>query len=205
MKISNLSLGAAIFAVAVLLFTSPFSANADSYTVYNLGNANFNNVYGIDTVGDVVVFNANCGNPGAICYTTYDKGFIVGQSNTAPSLTYDNGTPCSVPPGFAFAGGGPGLAVCNNGFTGFGSRSNPNGDPPGIYTGPLADLTLVQTFGSTDKLALNGSGDFAWTDGIDEFIFEAVDNTTAIPEPSSVLLVGSGLISLIGALCRRLQ
>jgi hypothetical protein len=41
MKISKFALGAAIFAIAVLLFTSPMSANADTYTVYNLGEANF--------------------------------------------------------------------------------------------------------------------------------------------------------------------
>jgi PEP-CTERM motif len=202
MKISKVVLGAAICAIAVLLFTSPMSANADTYTVYNLGEANFNNVFGIDTAGAVVIFNGNCGDPGASCYTTYVKGIIVGESTTAPSLTYDDGTPCSVPSGFAFAGGTPGLAVCNNGRTGFGSRYNPNGDPAGIYTGPLSDLALVQPFGSTDKLALNGSGDFAWTDGIDEEIFEAVDTT--VPEPSTMLLVGSGLISLIGPLRRRL-
>jgi hypothetical protein len=203
MKISNVVLGTAICAIAVLLFTSPMSANADTYTVYNLGEANFNNVFGIDTAGAVVIFNANCGNPGVVnCYTTYVQGIVVGVSATAPSLTYDDGTSCSVPSGFAFAGGAPGLAVCNNGRTGFGSRFNPNGDPAGIYTGPLSDLTLVQPFGSTDKLVLNGSGDFAWTDGIDEDIFEAVDTT--VPEPSTVLLVESGLISLIGALRRRL-
>jgi hypothetical protein len=198
MKISNFSLGTATLAVAVLLSTSPMSANADTYTVYNLGVANFNEIYGIDTAGAVVIFDSNC-VPGAICYFTYVNGTVVGESTTAPNLTYDDGTPCGLPPGFA----GPRLAVCNNGRTGFESRLNPNGDPNGIYTGPLSDLTLVQTLGTTDQLALNAVGDFAWTDGTDEKIFEAVDNTVA--EPRSVLLVGSGLISLIGVLRRRLQ
>jgi hypothetical protein len=195
-----------MLAIAVVLFTIPVAAHADTYTVYNLGDANSTNIYGITTSGEVVTFNTGCGEPGFPCYTDYINGVKVGTSITAPVFAYDDGTSCAVPSGFAFDGGGPATPVCNSGFIGFGSRFNPNGDPSGIYSGPTSDLTLVQAFGSTDKLALNHSGDFAWTDGRDEFIYEAIDNTTAItPEPGSILLVGSGMLSLIEISRRRLR
>ncbi|MBB5338283.1 hypothetical protein [Tunturiibacter gelidoferens] len=204
MKISSLSLSAAMLAIAVVLFTIPASAHADTYTVYNLGDANSTNIYGITTSGEVVTYNSGCGLPGFPCYTDYIDGAKVGTSTTAPVFTYDDGTSCAVPSGFAFAGAA--TPVCNNGRIGFGSRLNPNGDASGIYTGPTGDLSLIQPFGSTDKLALNSSGDFAWTDGIDEYIYEAVDTTTAItPEPTSILLVGSGMLSLMELARRRLR
>jgi hypothetical protein len=206
MKISNLSLSAAIFAIAAILFTFPVPAHADTYTVYNLSDANATTLYGITTSGEVVTYNSGCGLPNFPCYTDYVNGAKVGTSTTAPAFAYDDGTKCSIPSGFAFHGSSSASPVCNNGFIGFGTLSNPNGDPSGIYTGPTSDLSLVQAFGSTDELAINRSGDFAWVDGRDEFIYEAVDNTTAItPEPSSILLVGSGVLSLIEVARRRLR
>jgi hypothetical protein len=53
---------------------------------------------------------------------------------------------------------------------------------------------------------LNSSGDFAWTDGFIEENFEAIDLTTrATPEPTSLLLVGTGCFSLLGVLRKKLS
>jgi hypothetical protein len=50
---------------------------------------------------------------------------------------------------------------------------------------------------------MNGSGDFAWVDGLQETIFEAVDQS--IPEPGSLLLLATGALILIGTARRRLN
>jgi hypothetical protein len=49
---------------------------------------------------------------------------------------------------------------------------------------------------------LNASGDFAWSDGLDEENFEAID---LVPEPGSVFLVGTGFLSLFSVLRRKLS
>jgi hypothetical protein len=106
-----------------------------------------------------------------------------------------------VPSGFALAIASK--SVCNNGRTGFGSRFNPNSDEDGVYTGPGSSLTLVDPAGTTDAAFLNSSGDFAWTDGLREENFEAIDLTT--PEPNSLLLVGTGCLSMFCLLRRKLS
>jgi hypothetical protein len=80
---------------------------------------------------------------------------------------------------------------------------NPNLDPGGVYTGPTSSLTLVDLVGTTDFAVLNASGDFAWTDGMHERNFEAIDLTT--PEPASLLLVGTGCLSLFCIVRRKLS
>jgi hypothetical protein len=62
---------------------------------------------------------------------------------------------------------------------------------------------LVDPAGTTDMAVLNASGDFAWQDGVHEDNFQAIDLTT--PEPGSLLLVGTGCLSLFGVLRRKLS
>jgi hypothetical protein len=193
MKIPKLPLLAAVLPLAATLFLVPAPVHADTYKIYDLGDDNARPIVGIDTSGQVVISNGILFD-----YLTYSNGVLVNTTSTLPSLTYDNGTPCSAPAGFSAAT----TAVCNNGRIGFGSRFNPNGDPDGVYTGPLSSLTLVYPVGLTDGAVLNSSGDFAWSDGRLEENFEAIDLTT--PEPSSLLLVGTGCLSLFGVLRRKL-
>ncbi len=60
-----------------------------------------------------------------------------------------------------------------------GSLYNPNGDPNGVYIGSGNNLQFLQG-GSVDQVFLNSSGDFAWIDGRDEEIFEAVDTSKSM-------------------------
>jgi PEP-CTERM motif len=196
MKISKLPLLAAILPLAATLFLVPAPVHADTYQIFNLGTDNGFNVIDIDTSGVVIIFNTFTSN-----YLTVDHSVVVNTTSTLPSLTYDNGAACSVPSGFAARPGGK--VICNNGRTGFGSAFNPNGDPGGVYTGPPSDLTRVDPSGTDDLALLNSSGDFAWDDGLQDGIFEAIDLTTDTPEPGSLLLVGTGCVSLLGVLRRK--
>jgi hypothetical protein len=196
MKISKLPLLAAILPLAAMLFLVPAQVHADTYQIFNLGTDNGFDLFDIDTSGVVIIFNTVTSN-----YLTVDHGVVVNTTSTLPSLTYDNGTPCSIPAGFASPPSNK--IICNNGRIGFGSRSNPNGDSGGVYTGPISSLTLVDFGGTTDLAVLNSSGDFAWDDGLQDWNFEAIDLTTDVPEPASLLLLGTGCVSLLGFLRRK--
>jgi hypothetical protein len=195
MKIPKLPLlFAAILPLAATPFLVPARVHADTYKIIDLGSDNNRTIDGIDNLGQVVIFDGFTLN-----YLTYSNGVLVNTTSTLPSLTYDDGTLCSVPSGFAVDS----VSVCNNGRTGFGSRANPNADPDGVYTGPISSLTLVEPFGTNVAAFLNSSGDFAWSDPFIEENFEAIDLTT--PEPNSLLLVGTGFISMFCLLRRKLS
>jgi hypothetical protein len=196
MKIPKLPLLAAILPLAAALFLVPAQLHADTYKIVDLGDDEGRPIVDIDTSGEVVILDEL-----AFDYLTYANGVLVNTTSTLPSLTYDNGTPCSKPAGFSGPSGGE--IICNNGRTGFGSEFNTNGDPDGVYTGPISSLTLVDPFGTADLAVLNSSGDFAWEDGRREENFEAIDLTT--PEPGSLLLVGTGCVSLFWVLRRKLS
>ena len=195
MKIFKRPLLAAILPLTATLFLVPAQLHADIYKLVDLGDDNGRSIVGIDTSGQVVIANGILFE-----YQTYSNGVLVNTTSTLPSLTYDDGTPCSVPSGFALAQSSE--SVCNNGRTGFGSRSNPNGDTSGIYTGPVSSLSFFDSSGSTDGAFLNASGDFAWSDGVHEENFEAIDLST--PEPASLFLVGTGCLSLFFLLRKKL-
>jgi hypothetical protein len=195
-----LSFAAAILTIAVSFFTASADARADSYKVFDLGDTNGRNIYGIDTSGTVVVSNLLCPGNISVCYQTYFDGNLTsGFLPAPPSLMYDNGSPCtpSLPAGDTVFHG-----ECNNGREVFGALfSSPLLE--GVFTGPnpVADFFYS---GSADKIALNAAGDFAWTDGVAEELFQAVDLTTesTVPEPDSILLLGSGVLAAAGVLRR---
>jgi hypothetical protein len=196
MKIPKPQLLAAMFSLAAMLSLVPAQLNADTYKIYDLGGTPDGHfVIDIDNLGQVVILDENGGM--FTDYLTYNNGVLVNTTSTLPNLTYDNGVSCSPPAGFSASSNN---TVCNNGRTAFGSFSNPNGDPNGLYTGPVSSLTLIDGIGET-TLKLNSSGDLAWTNGLIEENFEAIDLST--PEPASLLLVGTGCVSLFGFLRRK--
>ena len=200
-------LGSVLFTVVVMLFGVTRPVLADSYSIVDLGDSNGHGIYGIDSAGDVVVWGTTgCGATASYCYTTYVNGVATNDGSIAPILAYDNGTPCgSTPEGFFVL-----KETCNGGWTGLGSIYNPNGDPNGVYFGSGSDLDFIHS-GSADQVFLNSVGDFAWTDGRDDEMFELIQTSSpvltdpealvvqdpvpsAIPEPRTLLLVGIGLI-----------
>jgi hypothetical protein len=209
MYLPKLLLSAAAVAIAALPSTLPTPALADTFQIFNLGDANPHSLFGINTAGAVVI-QSDTGPGGALLYQTYVDGSLINSSTSIPGLTYDNGTPCTptVSPGITWS---PGLGAtrCNNGhevYFGTFPTPPPNPETHGIFTGPnltdrLTDPSVIS--GTLDQAVMNGSGDFAWVDGLHETIFEAVDQS--VPEPGSLLFVATGSLILIGTVRRRLN
>jgi hypothetical protein len=193
--------------VAIILTTivAAHTAKADTYQVTVVEHTQSENFLGIDDKGDFVI-NDNgtnaikCGElPGDPCFEV----FLVGQSpfftTTAPVLAFDSGTPCTVvldasfPPQLAAPG------VCNNGHEIFGFFT---GTIQGVFDGPdVSDLILSP--GTFDGGFINANGDAVFIDGIaDELIFAQDLSTASTPEPSSLLLLGTGCLSILGTLRR---
>jgi hypothetical protein len=212
MKPSRLLLSAAAVAIAVLPFTLATPALADTYQIFNLGVANAHSIFGIDTAGAVVIQSPT--GPGeALLYQTYVGGVLINSSTTIPGLAYDNGGSCTptVSPPVTWISG-VGATRCNNGhevYLGTFSTPPPNPEKRGIFTGPnltdrLTDPLMPFVESSTlDQVVMNSSGDFAWVDGLEETIFEAVDQS--VPEPGSLSFLATGTLILIATVRRRLN
>jgi hypothetical protein len=199
--------------VATVLLAASTASHADTYQIFDLGpaislNPPARRPIGIEASGAAVLFVEleACGQHGPpfICYETWINGVLVSTSPTN-SYSYDNGTQCTpdAPAGFYI-----GYALCNNGHEVYqASLSVPQPPYFSIFTGP-DPVTDFFGYGLFNIYSLNSSGDFLYTVGpilLGGEIYEAIDlTTTPTPEPGSIFLLGTGALTALAGMRRRL-
>lgn len=191
----------ATFLVLALLTTGIL--RADTYTLRIVANTEDGSFVGVTTANTFVVDESDhamlvglCGSmsAGPQCFATYYGGGTTPVfSLTAPTLTYDNGSPCTPTiTNFSVLHG-----ACNNGHEIFGGEFN-NGslDVRGVFTGPDPILNFLEA-GSFDTGFINASGDSVFIDGLNDTLVFAEDlSTLATPEPAPLALLCTGALLL---------
>lgn len=205
-----------VVAVLAMLFLPAFASRAfaDVYQLTIVENTQSENFLGIDSLGDYTVnrsnsigmYGSHCGTVVSVstCYETFYAGNNTPVFTVAPpALTWDNGYLCMPSiTGFVLHG------LCNGShFLAAGSYFFPDQSQlRGIWTGPNPHVfTDLLSDGSIDGGFINSSGDAIFIDGIHNTLVFAEDlSTDVVPEPSSLLLLGTGGLALFGTLRRRL-
>jgi hypothetical protein len=197
MRASKIPTILALLALVALIVAAPSHAQADTYQIYNLGSDQGYSFYGMNDTGLAVIENSSCGNSG--CYYSFLDGTSTGTSFTAPTLIDDNGSSCTpaVPAGASVEHG-----TCNGSFEAFTGFLTPGQVHPNICVGP----TYQDIFnGGEGLLYINGLGNIVFDDHFTDQWYEALDDTAVSPEPSSLLLLSTGVLALAITLRRRKQ
>lgn len=123
------------------------------------------------------------GDPGT--YESFDKG--VGTAVTSPSMSFDDGTACTVR-----YGGSSYKGLCNGKYEAF---KLPTYEGSDLYAGLTGQLGLVDSgpIGGIGSFVLNSSGDVAYNNISREELNQAYPVATPEPGTWALMLTGVGV------------
>lgn len=192
------------FLAAGLLSLQP--AFADTFTSYVVGtSAGSISNYGLTAGGTLVTFQATLPN---LTYMTFTPPSTLSTSVTAPALAYDNGVACA-PTNTGAYSSVLGVGRCNGAYEVFqaavgGSLHYSLFDGPD----PVANLVSNLASGGYDNFLINSRGDIAAV-AVTVPSASADQNLLFVravtPEPSSIALLGTGLLGIAGVVRQRVR
>lgn len=200
--IQSCFVGAVMIAACALTVSTP--AFGDTYQVFPLWIDAGISFYSMDDSGNVALIRPG-GFPGVDAYYTFHYGVPTALfTPIVPTFMDDQGTSCTpaVPSGGYVLGG-----VCNNGRDVFTGALSGGQVFPGLYSGSFPDIdTIVASrFGGDGGLYMNSNGDIVIDDIYTENWYFFLDTSTSVPEPGSIILVGTGALTMLGAIRRRVR
>lgn len=187
--------------IIVAIFTASKPVLGDTYQKFLL---TIDNVYfyGMDDSGNVALdASLSCPGPNP-CYDTFHDGVLTGFLVPTPGLVVnDSGTPCTpaLPPGGHLNHG-----ICNNGRDAFTGRLTPSQPYAGLYMGSYPTINTIEPshFGE-GFIFMNGNGDIVIDDVFTEDWYFFLDTSTSVPEPDSIILLGTGALGILSVIRRR--
>jgi hypothetical protein len=206
-----------LFAAAFLLVLTAVgrTAHADSYSWMSVLQTQNENFAGGDDFGNYTINISNSfaygpgGNCGGVisntCYEThYANNASPSYSTTVPAL-WTNPDPVAGTEDCSLYAGSRSV-LCNNGHAlYFGFVTKPDGSEiRGMFAGATPDYTDYLGSASFDGGFMTANGNAYFIDGLHDTLDIALNRSaTPVPEPGSLLLLGTGGLAMLGAVRRR--